>query len=157
MTIIDGRVIAQKIEELIKAELLKRGVRLSLASLFVGEAADSVLYTKRKAEAAERLNIDFTVEHLPQDASVKMVEEKIRELNNRVGLDGYIMQLPLPTELRPETDRLINLMNPKRDVDGLTEINRSYLLNHEQGAFLPTPVGAVATILASLYPETRWE
>src|SRR3989338_11483313 len=157
MIIVGGRAIARTIEQLIIEETKKRQIFLSLASLFIGEAADSALYTKRKAEAAERLNIDFTVEHLPQDASVKMVEEKIRELNNRVGLDGYIMQLPLPTELRPETDRLINLMNPKRDVDGLTEINRSYLLNHEQGAFLPTPVGAVATILASLYPETRWE
>ena len=157
MIIIDGRAIARKIEELIIEEIKKRQMSLSLASLFVGEAADSALYTKRKAEAAERLNIDFTVEHLPQDASVKMVEEKIHELNERAGLDGYIVQLPLPAKLRSDTDHLINLIDPQRDVDGLTETSRSYLLKHEHGAFLPTPVGAVMTILASLYPATRWE
>lgn len=157
MTIIDGRAIAQKIEELIKAELLKRGVRLSLASLFVGEAADSALYTKRKAEAAERLGVKFSVERLPNDATVEMVEEKIHELNERAGLDGYIVQLPLPMNLRSHTDRLINLINPSRDIDGLTEANRQRLFERAGGAFLPTPVGAVMTILASLYPEMRWE
>ena len=152
MITIDGRAIARKIEQLIIEETKKRQMSLSLASLFIGEAADSVLYTKRKAEAAERLGINFTVERLLQDAPLKAVENKIYELNERAALDGYIVQLPLPPNLRPHTDRLINLIDPKRDVDGLTEFNRSRLFNHEQGAFLPTPVGAVMTILASLYP-----
>src|SRR3989338_5448888 len=156
MIIVDGRAIARTIEQSIIEEIKKQEISLSLASLFVGEAADSALYTKRKAEAAGRLGVNFTVEHLPQDTPIEMVEEKIHELNERTRLDGYIAQLPLPMNLRSHTDRLINLINPKRDVDGLTEANRSRLFNHEQGAFLPTPVGAVMTILASLYPETRW-
>src|SRR3989338_5687560 len=104
MITIDGRAIARKIEDLIIEEIRKRQISLSLASLFVGEAADSALYTKRKAEAAERLGVAFTVERLPQDAPAEIVEEKIHELNNRAELDGYIVQLPLPEHLRPETD-----------------------------------------------------
>src|SRR3989344_9662193 len=107
MITIDGRAIARKIEELIIEEIKKRQMSLSLASLFVGEAADSALYTKRKAEAAERLGVNFTVERLPQDAPLETVEEKIHELNERAGLDGYIVQLPLPAKLLSDTDQLI--------------------------------------------------
>lgn len=157
MKVIDGQAIAQKIERLIVDEITSKHFHLALASLFIGEAADSALYTRRKAEAAKRLNVLFTVEKLSANIDVSVVEQKIKELNMQQGLDGYIMQLPLPEGLRAETNQLINLMEPKRDVDGLTEANRQRLLKKEPGAFLPTPVYAVMNILASLYPETKWE
>lgn len=151
MRIIDGKNIAAHIEEQIRETIRERSSKLSLASLFVGDAADSALYTKRKAEAAERLGVFFSVERLEANVSAAEVEAKIKELNARPGLDGYIMQLPLPDHLRSETDRLLNLIDPTRDVDGLTETNRQRLLDHEDNAFLPTPIAAVVTILGSLY------
>ncbi len=151
MKVIDGRTLAARIEERIRDTIKTRQLSLSLVSLFIGEAKDSALYTKRKAEAAERLGVSFSVEQLESTASAADIEKKIHELNARPNLDGYIMQLPLPEHLRGETDRLLNLIDPARDVDGLTEVNRERLLAHRPGAFLPTPVGAVVTILTSLF------
>jgi methylenetetrahydrofolate dehydrogenase (NADP+)/methenyltetrahydrofolate cyclohydrolase len=157
MIVIDGQAIATAIEQDIKLELARHDLHLVLASLFIGEAADSKLYIKRKAEAAKRLGVEFTVEHLSADTLSRIVEEKIYEMNKRPALDGYIIQLPLPASLRLETDRLLNLIEPKRDVDGLTEANRRKLFQKERSAFLPTPLYAVLTVLASLFPETHWQ
>lgn len=159
MILINGRAIAERIEARIKETLETKKVSLSVASLFVGEATDSALYTKRKAEAAERLGIHFSVERLPNNATVDDVKAKIIELNTRPDLDGYIVQLPLPEPIRHATDELLNFMNPTRDVDSLTKINRDALLTHEKGTvpFLPTPIGAVLITLASIFPETTWE
>lgn len=148
MKVIDGRALAATIEEKIKQTIVERNIRPSLASLFIGDAEDSALYTKRKAEAAARLGVDFFVEHLPSDVSLEEVEKKIEALNTRPALDGYIIQLPLPEKLRTETDRLLNLIRPDRDVDGLTEINRRRLLGGQHEAFYPTPIYAVGMLLA---------
>lgn len=157
MKIIDGRIIAERIEAKLTEELAAQKLPLSVASLFVGEATDSALYTKRKAEAAARLGITFIVERLASTAGLADIESTIDRLNTRADVDGYIIQLPLPEPLRPQTDRLLNLMDPARDVDGLTTANREQLLAHTPKAFLPTPIGAVLMALASCFPETRYE
>lgn len=157
MITINGRAIADEIEGRVRETIKQPGLKLSLASLFIGEATDSALYTKRKVEAAERLGVAFAVERLSADVSTKAVEEKIKELNERAGLDGYLIQLPLPGTLRSETDRLLNLMNPNRDVDGLMGANRDRLLKNGPGPFLPTPVAAVMIMLASCFKEVAWQ
>src|SRR3989344_5942705 len=156
MKTIDGRLIANKIEGTLKKLILARAGSLSVASIFVGEANDSALYTKRKSEAAARLGIKFSVERLSAGASAKEIEEKIKEMNERPDIDGYIMQLPLPELLRPETDRLLNLIEPNKDIDGLTQINRQALFDKKPSAFLPTPVAAVMVLINSQYDEA-WE
>ena len=156
MNLIDGRKIAEKIEKVLRQVIQERAVALSVASIFVGEANDSALYTKRKSEAAARLGIKFFVERLPASVSAKEIEEKIKEMNERPDIDGYIMQLPLPELLRPETDRLLNLIEPSKDIDGLTQINRQALFDKKPSAFLPTPVAAVREIINSQYDEA-WE
>lgn len=151
--IIDGKAIAEQIERVIRAEITKRNLRLSLASLFVGNAADSALYTRRKAEAAARLGVMFTIEQLPETASVAEVKQAIAQLNARTALDGYIMQLPLPPALRSETDELLNLIDPTKDVDGLTRYWHQKLLGEAPEAFWPTPIYAVLVVLASVFGD----
>jgi methylenetetrahydrofolate dehydrogenase (NADP+) / methenyltetrahydrofolate cyclohydrolase len=156
MQIIDGRQIASRIEALIKQTLETKKIDLSVASIFVGAAKDSALYTKRKAETAKRLGINFFVEQLEAATTDDMVAAKIIELNQNEKVDSYIVQLPLPNSLRSHTDRLLNLISPTKDVDGLTEANRDKLLNNQPGRFIPTPVAAVITILNSLHNPVWW-
>ncbi len=157
MITIDGKIIAKKIERLIEDVVEEKKLSLSLASLFIGNAADSALYTKRKEEAAQRLHVSFDVVQLDATTPAIEVARKIVALNKQAKLDGYIIQLPLPVELRRDTDELLNLMDPRRDVDGLTVINRERFLSKKKGAFMPTPVAAVMFTLATMFPKLKWE
>lgn len=85
------------------------------------------------------------------------MQAAIDRLNATEGLDGYIVQLPLPDHLKKDTDKLLDRMISRRDVDGLMSFNRERLFNGDDGAFLPTPIYAVMNILASLYPEVKWD
>jgi methylenetetrahydrofolate dehydrogenase (NADP+)/methenyltetrahydrofolate cyclohydrolase len=155
MNIIDGRAIAQQIESAIKATLADKKLSLSVVSIFVGEATDSALYTKRKAEAAARLGIKFSVEQLPAYTSRDELAAVIEGVNQRQDIDGFIVQLPLPEPIKIYTTDLLNLISPAKDVDGLTDTNRQELLLKNPAAFMPTPVAAVLTTLRAHY-DPNW-
>lgn len=126
--IIDGRKLALKHEEVLKAEITKLKIKPKLVSIIVGDDPPSLLYTKIKQKKAEELGIIFEPLYFsfpPLGGSHKSFEEvinKIKELNNNPGVHGIMVQLPLPIEFlqgRNEKE-LLQLINPEKDVDGLT-------------------------------------
>jgi len=153
MIIIDGKKIAEQILVRIKTEIKAKDLRLNFHCLLVGDDPASRLYISRKEETALKLGVSFTLHHLPANSSPEEVKSKIYELNKLD--DGYIIQLPLPEELKEFTDELLNLIDPKKDADGLTKINREKFLNGNPDAFLPTPIAAVAMLLASLVSDNE--
>ncbi|PJE75572.1 hypothetical protein COV04_04050 [Candidatus Uhrbacteria bacterium CG10_big_fil_rev_8_21_14_0_10_48_11] len=148
MNSIDGKKIASGIDAEITRQLTTLERSLSFHCLLVGDDPASHLYVRRKEKMAQDLGISFTLHHLAAEATVEIITEKTRELN--LLPDGYIIQLPLPTKLREKTNDLLQQIDPARDVDGLTKINRERFLNDTPGSFLPTPVAAVMALVYSL-------
>lgn len=154
---IDGKHIAALIEDRVREALIAKRLTLSVASVFAGDAADSELYTRRKEEAARRLGVSFRVERLPSEVAAEDIRQHLHRLNDDESVDGYIVQLPLPRELRPETDWLLNEIAPRKDVDGLTRVRRKLFLGNEAGSFAPTPVAAVLTLLQAVENPSFYE
>lgn len=150
MTQIDGKSIAEKIlvqtEKRVK-NLKKRGIAPRLAVVLVGNDKPSETYVRKKAEAAKRVGIDFALHRFPLSIKKNDLIAEIKTIQKRKKLSGMIIQLPLPERLYvPE---VMNAVDPRIDVDCLTNENIGKLVMNTQTIVPPTP-GAVMSILDTL-------
>ncbi|AKM82039.1 MAG: FolD bifunctional protein, methylenetetrahydrofolate dehydrogenase (NADP+) / methenyltetrahydrofolate cyclohydrolase [Berkelbacteria bacterium GW2011_GWE1_39_12] len=114
--ILYGKPVAEKIYETMQKEMEGLKDRPFLAIVLVGENPASLAYVKLKEKIAEKLNIGFKLYHLPEFSSQESVEKIISELNENKYVNGIVVQLPLPEGM--ETEKIIGLINPKKDTDG---------------------------------------
>ena len=112
MHLIDGKKIAERIEEEIKSS----GKTGGLAVVLVGNNPESHLYVKLKEAAAKRVGIYFEKYLFEETASEQKIIKKINDLNTQKNITGIIIQLPLPEKL--DTNKIIHAINPLKDVDG---------------------------------------
>jgi methylenetetrahydrofolate dehydrogenase (NADP+)/methenyltetrahydrofolate cyclohydrolase len=120
--IIDGKKIAEKIKDEIIAEVLlynnndaSAARRPTLAIILVGERPDSVLYVSLKEKEAKKVGIDTNLYKISAFAPRSDLEDVIKFLNIDENTDGILLQLPLPDGF--DTDKIITLMDPAKDVD----------------------------------------
>lgn len=143
--IIDGKKIAAEIQEEIKKEIasLPRSASFRppcLAVLLVGDHPASTLYVKRKTEACEAVGIRSIVKKIKQDISLEHLLQELEILNQEKGVDGILVQLPLPSHIPPGV--ILQHITPEKDVDGFHPINMGKLLTGEKGGFVScTPLG----------------
>jgi len=147
MNIIDGKAIAQKIETRLKKQIIKLKLHPKLVVVFVGDDSPSATYINRKCEAAERVGIKFILKKFPANISKISLVNKIKEIQKTEKPNGLIVQLPLPEPLY--TPEVLNAIDPKIDVDCLTDFNQGKLLMNKAFVEPPTP-GAVMAILKEL-------
>ncbi len=95
------------------------------------------LYTNMKVKKASELGITEQIKHINQSTTLAWMEENITTDNQDLDIDGIMMQLPLPKQLRDQTDYLISLIDEAKDVDGLSD----------KSPFLPATVLGVMLIL----------
>lgn len=148
--LIDGQAIAKKIRlQTAKraAELKKQGLTPKLAVILVGDNKPSQTYVRKKGQAATQIGLDFNLYELPENISQADLIAKINEIQTDDKLSGLIVQLPLPEHLYV-TD-VLNAINPKLDVDCLTDANLGKLVMKTNYLVPPTP-GAVMSILHEL-------
>lgn len=136
--IIDGREVASKIKEEIKNEISLLSNKLTLCVVQVGDDEASNIYIKQKEKLANELGINF-IHKKYNDISEELLEEEIIKLNEDKNITGIIIQLPIPDKYN--TNKLINLIDPNKDVDGLTDYNKVKLYNNEEGIIPCTPLG----------------
>ena len=136
--IIDGREVASKIKEEIKNEISLLSNKLTLCVVQVGDDEASNIYIKQKEKLANELGINF-IHKKYNDISEELLEEEIIKLNENKNITGIIIQLPIPDKYN--TNKLINLIDPNKDVDGLTDYNKVKLYNNEEGIIPCTPLG----------------
>lgn len=120
----DGKAVAQaKLAELkIRvSDLRGKGIKPKLVSILVGDNQASELYTRMKKQAAESIGCELSVVSYPSSVGSDELKSKIEELNNDAGVNGIMIQLPLPNNLKLKTEDLIRWINPKKDVDGLRD------------------------------------
>jgi len=120
MQLIDGKATAKAIKEEIKIEvdkLVLAGHRPPhLAAILVGHDGGSETYVAYKIKDCEEVGFKSSLIRFEDDVKEEVLLEKIRELNNDTGLDGFIVQLPLPAHINEQ--ELIEAINPAKDVDG---------------------------------------
>jgi len=148
--LIDGKLIAQKIEKKVAekvADLKKQKMTPTLAVILVGDDKPSQTYVRRKGEAAQRLGINFILERPPTETTTEQLLKIVKKIQKTKNLSGLIVQLPLPKHI--DTNAVLNAIDPKFDVDCLTDVNIGKMVMNTNVVAPPTP-GAVLAILEDL-------
>lgn len=143
MTIIlDGRETAKKITEKLRLEVEKLDVKPTLAVIIIGCNPASKVYVKNKEKKALEIGFNSIVIELDENITKDELEKTIKELNEDKNVNGILLQLPLPKHLN-EKDYL-DLIDPKKDVDGFSSYNSGKLLKNDSPYAIPcTPKGII--------------
>ena len=150
MKIIDGKKIAEGIKGELKEEILalrEKGITPGLAVVLVGEDSASEVYVRNKERVAKELGINSQVIRLAASTAQEELENVILELNTDQKIQGILVQLPLPKQL--DAKRIINLIDPKKDVDCFHPENVGRMMA-DDARFLPcTPAGILELLRRS--------
>ena len=125
-----GMPIAEKIYSSAKGELdnlIDRGIEPKLATIYIGRDPPSDVFLALKHKELRHHGIR-SVNHKLDDVGPKDVLELIKKLNKDTDVHGIIVQLPIPKELNPYRQGLLDAVNPLKDVDGLSSLNMGYLM-----------------------------
>jgi methylenetetrahydrofolate dehydrogenase (NADP+) / methenyltetrahydrofolate cyclohydrolase len=139
-TRMDGRALAARIREELKAEIAEFG-DVRLATVLVGDDPASQIYIRLKHKAAEEVGIEALDKRLPQVTSEQELLELVEELNEDDSVDGILVQTPLPPQI--DEARVMRMLDPMKDVDGLHPFNAGQLFFGQQTLVGATPVGVM--------------
>ena len=139
--LIDGKVVSEKVRAAAAAAVAKLPSKPCLAVVLVGDDPASALYVKSKGEKTEAAGMRSITRRFPATASQAEVEAELKALNADPEVDGILLQLPLPKGLNEAS--ALALIDPMKDVDGLTELSAGRLLLGKPGLRSCTPVGCV--------------
>jgi methylenetetrahydrofolate dehydrogenase (NADP+)/methenyltetrahydrofolate cyclohydrolase len=143
--IIDGNAVAEKIKTEIRAAtdalVAAERRRPGLAVVMVGNAAASQVYVRNKRRSCEQTGIVSSAHDLSAGTSEAELLALIGLLNNDSAIDGILVQLPLPPQIRPRL--LIEAINPAKDVDGFHPYNLGRLAQREPLLRCCTPYGVM--------------
>jgi methylenetetrahydrofolate dehydrogenase (NADP+)/methenyltetrahydrofolate cyclohydrolase len=152
-TIIDGRAIATALLREVRAEtdaLAARGRRPGLAVVMIGDHAASAVYVRNKRRACGEAGIVSFDYDLPPDATESQVLALVDRLNADPAVDGILVQLPLPPQVR--ADAVIERIDPAKDVDGFHPANIGRLVQGAPRLRPCTPYGVMLMLERSGIP-----
>jgi methylenetetrahydrofolate dehydrogenase (NADP+)/methenyltetrahydrofolate cyclohydrolase len=149
--VIDGNKIAAQIrgelEQEIRGLIAKHGVTPGLAVVLVGENPASQQYVKNKNKAAHEIGVYSEQHNLAKDTPEAELLALVGKLNADPKIDGILVQLPLPKHI--DEKKVLNLIDPNKDVDGFHPMNLGRMMVGDPG-FLPcTPHGVVKMLAYS--------
>jgi methylenetetrahydrofolate dehydrogenase (NADP+)/methenyltetrahydrofolate cyclohydrolase len=143
--IIDGKAVAAAVKERVKVDLAayeeESGRTPGLATVLVGEDPASEVYVGMKIRACAEVGIESIHQAPPARVRQEELEEMVAALNADEAVDGILVQLPLPDHL--DSDRIVQLLDPLKDVDGLTPTNAGLLAHGTPGLVPCTPSGVM--------------
>ncbi|HDI0190900.1 TPA: bifunctional methylenetetrahydrofolate dehydrogenase/methenyltetrahydrofolate cyclohydrolase FolD [Staphylococcus aureus] len=140
--ILDGKQIAkdyrQGLQDQVEA-LKEKGFTPKLSVILVGNDGASQSYVRSKKKAAEKIGMISEIVHLEETATEEEVLNELNRLNNDDSVSGILVQVPLPKQVSEQ--KILEAINPEKDVDGFHPINIGKLYIDEQ-TFIPcTPLG----------------
>ena len=146
--ILDGKKESIKIREEIKKEIFsiksnKKKVP-GLSVILIGDFAPSQIYVRNKEKNAKEVGINSEVIKYPKDVSEEDLLNKIKDLNKTNEVSGILVQLPLPKHINAE--KVINTIDPSKDVDGFNPINVGKLASGYNAIAPCTPLGCLYLI-----------
>ncbi|GAA0419322.1 bifunctional methylenetetrahydrofolate dehydrogenase/methenyltetrahydrofolate cyclohydrolase [Streptomyces luteireticuli] len=142
--ILDGKATAAAIKSELttRVEALKaKGITPGLGTVLVGDDPGSKWYVAGKHRDCAQVGIGSIQRELPATATQEEIEAVVRELNDNPDCTGYIVQLPLPKGI--DTNRVLELMDPAKDADGLHPMSLGRLVLNEPGPLPCTPNGII--------------
>ena len=146
--IIDGKLQSEKLRKKIKDELIKICHNTKdvpkLSVILIGNYLPSQIYVKNKQKKAKEVGIKSEVIKYPETVSEKEILEKIKSLNNNKEVTGILVQLPLPKQISQK--KIINIIDPKKDVDGFNPLNVGNLASGYDAIVPCTPLGCIKLI-----------
>jgi methylenetetrahydrofolate dehydrogenase (NADP+) / methenyltetrahydrofolate cyclohydrolase len=142
--ILDGN----KIRDEIKSELAQRIATLKaaaitpgLAAVLVGDNPASEIYVRNKVKTCEELGLSSEKIELPKDTTTDQLLGLVADLNRRDEIDGILVQLPLPPQV--DAKRVLEAIDPAKDVDGFHPVNVGKLVSGRPGLAPCTPLGII--------------
>ena len=138
---IDGKQVAAKLRESVADAVKTLPETPTLAVVLVGDDPASQVYVGSKVKFTKQTGMNSVEKRLPSSASEEEVIDTVRALNADPEVDGILVQLPLPDHI--DSDRVIEEIDPDKDVDGLTETNAGRLVLGKPGLRPCTPTGCV--------------
>jgi len=154
--VIDGRAVATEVKERVARDVAEwvdgGGDQPGLATILVGDDPASHVYIRNKRKATEEAGMRSVHHGLPADTPQEEVEELIASLNDDDSVHGILLQLPAPPQI--DDDAMTRLIDPLKDVDGLTPVNAGLLQQGKPGMVPATPLG-VMELLRSVGAELR--
>lgn len=143
-TILDGKALSAQCKETIRKEveeLAAKGCRPGMAVVLVGENPASKVYVRNKEKDCQECGIYSAMYHLPEETTEKELLELLDTLNHDASIHGILVQLPLPKQINSQ--RVIEAIDPQKDVDAFHPTNVGYL-TQGMPRFAPcTPAGIV--------------
>ena len=143
--VIDGKAVAAAVRERVKVDVAayeqEAGRVPALATVLVGDDPASEIYVRNKRRTCEEVGMRSV--HHGIEAGVKQEEllDLVRQLGEDDDVDGILVQLPLPAHL--DSDAVVQVLNPQKDVDGLTPVNAGLLAHGTPGLVPCTPAGVM--------------
>ena len=144
MKILDGKAVSLKVKESVKVradELKKFGVEPTLAVILVGEDKASQTYVRAKEKACNEYGIKSVAHRLSENTTQNELLALINVLNLDDSIHGILVQLPLPKHI--DTDAILAMINPAKDVDGFHAVNVGKLVSGLDGFVPCTPLGVM--------------
>jgi len=139
----DGKALAERIRAEVAAEVKALG-EVGLTTVLVGDDPASEIYIRRKQEAARDVAILSRDYRLAEDTTEEDLLELVAQLNADDAVDGILVQLPLPSHI--DEQRVIDAVDPAKDVDGFHPVNAGKLFLGQDGLVAATPTG-ILTLL----------
>jgi methylenetetrahydrofolate dehydrogenase (NADP+) / methenyltetrahydrofolate cyclohydrolase len=149
--IIDGNAVAARVRERVKREVEAMDRKPGLATILVGDDPASAVYVRMKREDSAQVGIESFHHEPGADVSADALAALIRSLNTDERVHGILLQLPLPAHL--DQDEFISLIDPAKDVDGLTSTNAGLLMQAREEAMVPATPQGVMELLTEAQAE----
>ncbi len=145
MQLIDGKSLANKVQTSVASEVeqlkQEKNIVPGLAVILIGDDPASHAYVKMKAKACERVGFYSITHNMPDAISQDEIIATIEMMNNNPRIDGILVQLPLPKHV--DTDKILEVIDPKKDVDGFHAYNVGRLVTGLESFVACTPLGVM--------------
>jgi methylenetetrahydrofolate dehydrogenase (NADP+)/methenyltetrahydrofolate cyclohydrolase len=145
MQLIDGKSLAKKVQTTVATEVEKlkqeKNIVPGLAVILVGDDSASHAYVNMKAKACENVGFYSITHNMPDTISQDEIIGTIKMMNENPRIDGILVQLPLPKHI--DTDMILEVIDPKKDVDGFHAYNVGRLVTGLDSFVACTPLGVM--------------
>ena len=148
MILIDGKKAAAELREKLKQEVFELKTKYNkvpgLTVILIGDLTPSQIYVRNKEKSANEVGLKSDVIKYPDSVEEKVILEKIDELNKDNSVSGILVQLPLPKHI--EKQKIIEAIDPSKDVDGFHPMNVGNLSSGYESSVPCTPLGCYLLI-----------
>jgi len=139
--LIDGKLLAEKVRNSIKTEIAESKIVPGLAVVLVGSDPASQVYVRNKKKACAEIGITSFDHTLPETTTEEELLALVHKLNYDEAVHGILIQLPLPNHI--DSQKVLNSINPDKDVDGFHPVSMGRLLTGQKGLRPCTPYGVM--------------